>query len=343
MPTLPRHRGRGTRLKDICCSGPPAPKASPRQERWVCPLLMCMAPLFSSRWPGTKHQGPEQRDLYAAPPRAGSRALFSFHPVLLDSMGRNSAPCPTVATQTSILHRGSRDAPPWRGRSQGCYKELIVCWGPGSEQGLGSGDRSQPEPCWAAGRRQGQAGGCRRGAMGPGWHGGRWRGLDPSGQVPCLTAHGEERVRNPPCEGRGSQARSPGGGAASPSLPLKAASFSGRFSSSLYFWSQRNSYRGEKTSAEQGVSSRARWHIGPLPRASSPTRWLDLAGQGGRLQRLSWLPVNPQGRSAKSTLWAGSVLGNLGWGPEGLLEKKKGQCRDLGLPQGTPALGSVKL
>lgn len=118
------------------------------------------------------------------PPRAGSRALFSFHPVLPDSMGRNSAPCPTVATQTSILHRGSRDAPPWRGRGQGCYKELIVCWGPGSERGLGGGNRSQPEPCWAAGGTGRQVRACRRGVRGPGV---------ARSQAPCLTARQEDR------------------------------------------------------------------------------------------------------------------------------------------------------
>ena len=40
--------------------------------------------------------------------------------------------------------------------------------------------------------------------------------------------------------------------AASPSSPLKAASFSGRLSSSLYFWSQRNSCGEDST--EHAVS-----------------------------------------------------------------------------------------
>lgn len=126
-------------------------------------------------------------------------------------------------------------------------------------------------------------------------------------------------VRSPMCERLGASPTLPGEGAASPSVPLKAVSFSGRFSSSLYFWSQRNSYRGKKTSAEQAVSRQSSQHGGPLPRASSPTGWLRLAGQGGSLQCLSWPPVNPQGRSAKSILWAGRMLGSLGWGPEGLL------------------------
>ena len=43
---------------------------------------------------------------------------------------------------------------------------------------------------------------------------------------------------------RGATQLSWGRGADSPSSPLKAVSFSGRFSSSLYFWSQRNSYGG---------------------------------------------------------------------------------------------------
>lgn len=140
-----------TRLEAICRVL--QPRGISRQERWVCLLLLCRAPLLSSRWPATKRQGREQRDLYAAPPRAGSRALFSFHPVLLDSMGRNSAPSPTVATQTSILHRGSRDAPPWRGRSQGCYKELIVCRGPGSEQAWAMATGANLSPAGQLGER----------------------------------------------------------------------------------------------------------------------------------------------------------------------------------------------
>ena len=35
------------------------------------PLLMCTAPLLSSRWLRTKRQGPEQKDLYAAPSPRG--------------------------------------------------------------------------------------------------------------------------------------------------------------------------------------------------------------------------------------------------------------------------------
>lgn len=129
--------------EDLCrspaaCPGPPVPRGHlPGRNGGPVLPLMCMAPLLSSCWLGTKCQSPEQRDLYAAPSPRGLRLCFLFIPCCWDSMGRNSAPCPTVVTQMSILHRGSRDAPPGRGRSKGSYKEQIVCWGPGSEQDLG--------------------------------------------------------------------------------------------------------------------------------------------------------------------------------------------------------------
>lgn len=55
----------------------------------------------------------------------------------------------------------------------------------------------------------------------------------------------------------GAASSSGGSWAGSPGSPLKAASFSGRFSSSLYFWSQRNSYRGETTVLSQGWGQRS--------------------------------------------------------------------------------------
>lgn len=75
------------------------PSASLRQQRWV--RLLLTAPYvhgsspFSSRWLGTKYQGPEQRDLYAAPsPCAGSWALFSFHPMRPGFNGQKLCPLP---------------------------------------------------------------------------------------------------------------------------------------------------------------------------------------------------------------------------------------------------------
>ena len=81
--------------------------------------------------------------------------------------------------------------------------------------------------------------------------------------------------------------------AASPSSPLKAASFSGRLSSSLYFWSQRNSCGEDST--EHAV--KAHQDTGSLPGAASPARWPGLAGQSRRPRGLSWPPVNPQGQT----------------------------------------------
>lgn len=120
--------------------GPRSASASPGQERWVCPTPYVHSsspfePLAEDQAPGPGTEGPLCRPLPARTP--GPCFLFILY--CRDSMGRNSAPCPTVVTQTSILHRGSQDAPPRRGRDKGCYKELIVCWGPGSEQGLGRG------------------------------------------------------------------------------------------------------------------------------------------------------------------------------------------------------------
>lgn len=47
-----------------------------------------------------------------------------------------------------------------------------------------------------------------------------------------------------------------GVGGSQPRSPLKAESFSGRSSSSLYFWSQRNSYRGERAELSKGAAGR---------------------------------------------------------------------------------------
>lgn len=55
-------------------------------------------------------------------------------------------------------------------------------------------------------------------------------------------------ARNPPYGGRGWGSQ--------PHSPLKAESFSGRSSSSLYFWSQRNSYRGERAELSKGAAGR---------------------------------------------------------------------------------------
>lgn len=72
------------------------------------------------------------------PPRAGSRALFSFHPVLLGFNGQKLCPLPHCGDTNDHSAQGLPSRSPAEGRGQGCYKGLIVCWGPGSEQGLGS-------------------------------------------------------------------------------------------------------------------------------------------------------------------------------------------------------------
>ena len=172
--------------------GPAAPQVhlSGSKGGSVCSLrlLTCTAPLLSpaAGWePSTRARN--RRTFMPPPPRARAPGpCFLFIPCGRDSMGRNSAPCPTAGTQTSILRRGSRDTPRCRGRGQGCYKELIVSWGPRSKQGLGSNNSSQPEPCGAAGGKRGAGVGSGLQARGEGARGGLETG---GGACPPLTGY----------------------------------------------------------------------------------------------------------------------------------------------------------
>ena len=199
---------------------PSAPRAPtprvhlPGTEGGSVRLLLCTAPLLSSRWLGIKPRGPEQRDLSAAPaPRGLLGPVFFSSRAAGDSMGRNSAPCPTVATQTSILCRGSRDVPPRRRGGKRGDKEPIVSWGPGSEQG-GPGQSQAGAKLSHAGQRRGE------GQGGPGACG---RGVSPGLGTPSHSLPGRgvfwmklgcsptPWVRNAMREGRG-PCSSPGGG-----------------------------------------------------------------------------------------------------------------------------------
>lgn len=118
---------------------------------------------------------------------------------------------------------------------------------------------------------------------------GKWGILDESELQPSPV-----EPRRPVCHGPGGSSQLSGGcWAGSPGSPLKAASFSGRFSSSLYFWSQRNSYRGETTVLRQGWGQRS-------PRINP---------RQGSCQLL----VDPPGRFTVSVV-VGGVLCSLGAG-----------------------------
>lgn len=139
-----------------------------------------------------------------------------------------------------------------------------MCWAPSERANRArQGGKDQPEPCWAA-RKEGQGLQTRGPTVA-----GRRACLDPQGTPASQPAGNSsilgEVVTGQPCEVKspvrqglkeGLPSSPPAGRTASPSSPLKAESFSGRFSSSLYFWSHRNSYRG-KDRAEQGLGDRS--------------------------------------------------------------------------------------
>lgn len=140
---------------------PPPPK-----ERWVRLLLMCRAPLLSgAAGPEPSAQQPEQRDLYAAP---SPRARRLPGPVFFSSRAAGIQWAETLPPGPLRRHKrpfstGAAKLPAggesWRGRGQGCHKDLIVCWAR-SAQGLGSRGRANLS-------RQGSCGERGRGRLRP--------------------------------------------------------------------------------------------------------------------------------------------------------------------------------
>lgn len=164
-PTLPRFWGEDRGLGDIRMVLPCARGHLPgRKGGSVCSLHAGSSP-FLGRWPGTKRQGPEQRDLYAAPsPRSGSQG-----PVFFSSRAAGIQWAETLP----LLHCGdtnvhSPQGLPRRSMAEGERPALLqradCALGPRERAGPGQRDRSQPEPCGAAaGRAAGQAEVCGRG------------------------------------------------------------------------------------------------------------------------------------------------------------------------------------
>lgn len=203
----------------------PHTHAIPGQERRVCPAAVHCSPF--ELLAGNQAPGPEQRDLYAAPlPARAPRACFLFILCCLDSMGRNSAPLPRCGDTSILSPQGLPRHWASEGERQGRSTKTGLCAVPGASRARRA-DRSQPEPRWAE----------EMPVPPPG---------DPSGSQP---GRGVPWMKRVPWGQGGAGAAFPSGPQL-PGSPLKAESFSGRFSSSLYFWSQRNSCRGESSALD---------------------------------------------------------------------------------------------
>lgn len=158
-----------------CSCGPPVcpgsctPSAFPRQERWVCPAPYvhrnsAFEPLAGNQVPGPGTEGPLCRPL-----PAGSRALFSFHPVLPGFNGQKLCPLPHCGNTN--VH--SLQGPPRRSTVEGERQRLLQR----ADCVLGPREPAGPGQRWAganlspAGQPegiegQGQARACRRGLRG---------------------------------------------------------------------------------------------------------------------------------------------------------------------------------
>lgn len=130
---------------------------------------MSAVPLLSSRWLETKRRGLNRGTFMPPPSTRAPGPCFLFISCCRIQWAETLPPVPLWRHKRPFSTGAPRRSTA-EGRGRGCDKEPIVRWGPGSEQGLASGDRSQPEPCGAAGGREGQrrAGACGRGARGPG-------------------------------------------------------------------------------------------------------------------------------------------------------------------------------
>lgn len=168
---------------------PPTGKVGPPAPYVQAPLLSRAA----GQEPGALR--PEQRDLYAAP---SARARGRPGPVFFSSRAAGIQWAETLPPGPLRRHKrpfsaGAPDAPCWRGELEGERPGLPqrpdCVPGPQSEQGLGSGGRSQPEPAgqlWGEGQTEAH----RRGVKGQG-------GLEavegpaPSHWAPYSAAHQE--------------------------------------------------------------------------------------------------------------------------------------------------------
>lgn len=135
----------------------------------------CMPRLLSfSHWRRTKHQGPEQRNLYTAPlPAQAPESCFLFIPCCWDSMGRNSAPLPHCSDTNVYSPQGLLSGSAREGEMQGLLTKARLCAGASECTGMDGEDRSQPEPhrtAWDRGQGQSgvhSGGGRRKGLLPP--------------------------------------------------------------------------------------------------------------------------------------------------------------------------------
>lgn len=105
------------------------PSASQRQERWVCPFLVCpgssFEPLAEDQAPGPRTEEP----LYCLLPAQAPGPCFLFIPCCWDSIGRNSAPLPhcsdtNVYSPQGLLRDSTRE-----GDMQGVLTKGRLCAG----------------------------------------------------------------------------------------------------------------------------------------------------------------------------------------------------------------------
>lgn len=86
--------------------------------------------LSFSHWRRTKHQGPEQRNLYTAPlPAQAPESCFLFIPCCWDSMGRNSAPLPHCSNTNVYSPLGLLSGSAREGETQGLLTKSRLCAG----------------------------------------------------------------------------------------------------------------------------------------------------------------------------------------------------------------------
>lgn len=139
MSTLPRWGGgrmrpRGYSLRSSSGQGSLHAESISQAGKVGLPCSLC-ARLLSFRAAGwdPSARARNRGTFMPPPPRAGSRALFSFHPVLLGFNGQKLCPLPHCGDTNVHSAQGLPSRSPAEGRGQGCYKGLIVCWGPRSE------------------------------------------------------------------------------------------------------------------------------------------------------------------------------------------------------------------
>lgn len=120
-----------------------APRAPP-QERWARLPLGAELCSFLARNRGTF--------MHPLPAGGGSQPCFLFIPCCWIQWAETLPPGPLRRHRRPFSTGAPAGGESWRGRGQGGHKDPIVCR-PESQQGLGSGGRSQPEP---AGRLWGE-------------------------------------------------------------------------------------------------------------------------------------------------------------------------------------------